>query len=163
MISKIGSENKTPLAVGALGVGVGSIIGAKKGAKVAEKYVSQNFLPVDDFVKNRVSEFSKVIESKFQAGEITKEMFDFKLAKAPEMAKFEYQAGVLRQKSRIKKSYALIGGVILATVGFCVSKFMDSKNKQAKMLSAMKEGRALCGYDSTTARNKDRRYSSTTA
>ena len=72
MVNKIGSENKSPYLFATLGAAVGTAGGAKIGLNTAQKYLSKNALPADEFVQKRVLELTERAKEKFSQRNLQK-------------------------------------------------------------------------------------------
>ena len=158
MGNEINSHNKTPVICATLGATVGAIGGSKIGLKTAEKFISKNVLPVDDFVKAHTEELTKVIKENFPEDKVAE-----KLKELPEIAKKEYDVLIHNHKNITKKAFGFVGGLLLAATGYIVSKLIINKKQGPKISSSLPEGKLLCDYNSTTAKQEGGRYKSTTA
>lgn len=158
MVNKVGSQNKTPYVFATLGAGIGAVGGAKMGLSKAEKYISKNLLPPDEFVKKRIGELTELVKEKFPEEKVADKIKDL-----PKIAQMEYDVVIHRHKVNTKNAFAIVGGVLLASLGYLVSKLIIDKNKGPKLATSLDNAKVLSGYNSTTARYNGGRYSSTTA
>ena len=158
MGNQVNSNTKTPFVFATLGATVGAIGGSKIGTKAAEKFISKNVLPVDDFIKAHTEDLTKVIKENFPEDKVAE-----KLKELPEIARKEYDVLVHNHKNITKKAFGFVGGLLLAATGYIVSKLIINKKQGPKLSSSLQEKQGLCGYDSTTARYATKRYTSTTA
>lgn len=158
MGNEINSNNKTSFVYAALGATVGAIGGSKIGLKNAEKFISKNVLPADEFVKTHVEKMTQVIKENFPEDKVAE-----KLKELPEIAKKEYDVLVHNHKNITQKAFGLVGGILLAATGYIVSTMVIKKEQGPKLSRSSQDIQAVCGYNSTTAKHEGRRYSSTTA
>ena len=158
MGNEINSHNKTPFICATLGATAGTIAGSKIGLKVGNKFISKNVLLADEYIKKHVEELTQAAKEKFSG-----EKLEAKLKEIPDIAKKEYDVLVHNHKNITKKAFGLVGGLLLAATGYVVSQIIISKKQGPKLSRSFQEMQAVCGYDSTTAKQEGGRYKSTTA
>ena len=158
MANQINSHNKTPFVYATLGATVGAIGGSKIGLKVADKFISKNVLPADEFIKKHIEELTQVTKEKFSGEKLAN-----KLKEIPDIARKEYDVILNGHRNTTKKAFGFVGALLLAATGYIVSKLIIDTKQEPKLSTSLQKEQGLCGYNSTTANYKERKYTSTTA